>query len=101
MWRDLEIGEMPFHGLTSGPILVHFQGNSAFLQGTPPWHHEGRPLYDCRMDEAIKPGPETSTQAASLPEISVVAVWDGPPIEQAANSWQADREALSRPRSAR
>jgi chromosome segregation ATPase len=36
--------------------------------------------------------PDWPCVQAKVPEISVVAVWDGPPIEQAANSWQADRE---------
>jgi hypothetical protein len=34
--------------------------------------------------------PDWPCVQAKVPEISVVAVWDGPPIEQAAKSWQAD-----------
>jgi chromosome segregation ATPase len=36
--------------------------------------------------------PDWPCVQAKVPEISVVAVWDGPPIEQATKSWQADPE---------
>jgi hypothetical protein len=36
--------------------------------------------------------PDWPCVQAKVPEISIVAVWDGPPIEQAAASWQADPE---------
>jgi chromosome segregation ATPase len=36
--------------------------------------------------------PDWPCVQAKVPEISVVAVWDGPPIDEAAKSWQADRE---------
>jgi hypothetical protein len=36
--------------------------------------------------------PDWPCAQAKVPEISVVAVWDGPPIEQAAASWQIEPE---------
>ena len=36
--------------------------------------------------------PDWPCVQAKVPEISVVAVWDGPPIEQAAAAWQAAPE---------
>jgi hypothetical protein len=47
--------------------------------GLPPASHAADPRY-----------PDWPCAQAKVPEISVVAVWDGPPIEQAA--WQADTE---------
>ena len=54
------------------PVLPGFWAISGQSRGTAPWQHGGLRLYDCRMNEAIKPGPETAPQAARLPEISVV-----------------------------
>jgi hypothetical protein len=34
--------------------------------------------------------PDWPCVQAKVPEISVAAVWDGPPIEQAADTWQSD-----------
>jgi hypothetical protein len=51
------------------------------LMGAPPASHAADPHY-----------PDWPCVQGKVPEISVVAVWDGPPIEQAANSWQADPE---------
>jgi hypothetical protein len=49
------------------------------LIGVPSASHAADPRY-----------PDWPCVQAKVPEISVVAVWDGPPIEQAAKSWQAD-----------
>jgi chromosome segregation ATPase len=45
----------------------------------PPASHAADPRY-----------PDWPCAQAKVPEISVVAVWEGPPIEQATKSWQAD-----------
>src|SRR3954470_18280013 len=34
--------------------------------------------------------PDWPCVQAKVPEISVAAVWDGPPIEQAADTWQSN-----------
>jgi len=36
--------------------------------------------------------PDWPCVQAKVPDISVAAVWDGPPIEQAADTWQSDPE---------
>jgi Spy/CpxP family protein refolding chaperone len=51
------------------------------LIAVPPATHAADPRY-----------PDWPCVQAKVPEISVVAVWDGPPIEQATKSWQADPE---------
>src|SRR4029453_11090243 len=48
--------------------------------GTASWQPRALPLYECHMNEAIKPGPEIAPQAA-LPEISVVV----PPFNERDN----------------
>jgi chromosome segregation ATPase len=58
-----------------------FAATVTLLVGVPPASHAADPRY-----------PDWPCVQAKVPEISVVAVWDGPPIEQAANSWQADPE---------
>jgi hypothetical protein len=43
------------------------------------------------VSHAVDPRyPDWPCAQAKVPEISVVAVWDGPPIEQAAAAWQAE-----------
>jgi hypothetical protein len=59
----------------------------AFCAGLPAVSHAADPRY-----------PNWPCVQAKVPEISVVAVWDGPPIEQAA-AWQAEpdiRELVAR-----
>jgi chromosome segregation ATPase len=58
-----------------------FAAAVTLLMGAPPASHAADPRY-----------PDWPCVQAKVPEISVVAVWDGPPIEQATNSWQADPE---------
>jgi hypothetical protein len=45
--------------------------------GLPPVSHAADPRY-----------PDWPCAQAKVPDISVAAVWDGPPIEQAADTWQ-------------
>jgi hypothetical protein len=58
-----------------------FAAAVTLLIGVPPATHAADPRY-----------PDWPCVQAKVPEISVVAVWDGPPIEQATKSWQADPE---------
>jgi hypothetical protein len=53
----------------------------ALCVGPPSVSHAADPRY-----------PDWPCAQAKVPEISVVAVWDGPPIEQAAAAWQAEPE---------
>jgi hypothetical protein len=53
----------------------------ALCVGLPSVSHAADPRY-----------PDWPCVQAKVPEISVVAVWDGPPIEQAAAAWQAEPE---------
>ena len=43
-----------------------------FWCGTPAWHRWRLRIYAGLMNDAIKPGPETPSQAADLPQLSVV-----------------------------
>ena len=52
---------------------------SAFCAGLHSVSHAADPRY-----------PDWPCVQAKVPEISVAAVWDGPPIEQAADTWQSD-----------
>jgi hypothetical protein len=54
-----------------------FAAAAAFCIGLPPASKAVDPRY-----------PDWPCAQAKVPEISLVAVWDGPPIEQAAASWQ-------------
>src|SRR5690348_7395519 len=71
VWRDWEISQTTFQQ----PVLVRirsaFEAFPVWPEGTAPWQRGDLPLYDCGMNEAINPGPETA-QATALPEISVV-----------------------------
>ena len=49
--------------------------------GLPSVSHAADPRY-----------PDWPCVQAKVPEISVAAVWDGPPIEQAADTWQDEPE---------
>jgi hypothetical protein len=60
---------------------LRFAAAAAFCIGLPPAPNAADPHY-----------PDWPCVQAKVPEISVVAVWDGPPIEQAAASWQARSE---------
>jgi hypothetical protein len=46
----------------------------------------------CVSDAADPRYPDWPCVQAKVPDISVAAVWDGPPIEQAENTWQNDSE---------
>ncbi len=54
---------------------------AVFCIGLPPASHAADPRY-----------PDWPCVQAKVPEISVVAVWDGPPIEPTAAPWQAAPE---------
>jgi hypothetical protein len=56
-----------------------FAAAVTLLVGVQPASHAADPRF-----------PDWPCVQAKVPEISVVAVWDGPSIEQAAKSWQAD-----------
>jgi hypothetical protein len=58
-----------------------FAAAAALCIGLAPASHAADPRY-----------PDWPCAQAKVPEISVVAVWDGPSIEQAAGSWAADPE---------
>jgi hypothetical protein len=49
--------------------------------GLPSASHAADPRY-----------PDWPCAQAKVPEISIVAVWDGPPVEQAVAAWQTDAE---------
>jgi hypothetical protein len=49
--------------------------------GLPPVSHAADPRY-----------PDWPCAQAKVPDISVAAVWDGPPIEQATDTWQSEPE---------
>ncbi len=56
-----------------------FAAAIALCAGLPSASHAADPRY-----------PDWPCAQAKVPEISVVAVWDGPPIEQAAAAWQSE-----------
>ena len=58
-----------------------FAAAVALCVGLPPASNAADPRY-----------PDWPCVQAKVPEISVVAVWDGPPIEQATAAWQTEPE---------
>ena len=75
MWRHLEICRTAA-AADLRPFWAALRGLFRHFRGTPPWHRGGLRLYASRMNEAVKPGPESprkpSPQATGLPVISVV-----------------------------